>query len=368
MSNSSPPLIQTLTPERWAGWSMDFIGAGFVGLLVKNGQLVRRLEPGRHFSFALPFLEQCELVLVDSKVRNLEVLSHGDFLSSDQFLVNVSLSVMYQVIDPKRIALELSDPIAALVSAVKDHLGVIVNQMRLDELTQQGRVQIRQHLLNQPDSFYLLGFNLEDVRVSDISFPQKRGVVRQVEGLSARQEAEHEAMLKAQVAQVERTAHVQQINIGAGLPVSPDPVSLEANPDPTLVSLAGQTTAPRLTPAQNRAPLPPTALADDGLGRSTARLVHRETGAIAFLSTIPFTIGREPTNHLVPDNPQCSRNHARIDRVPGTFGTMLYQLIDVGSSNGTLLNGQRLAPNQPFPLHSGDVVKMGSDEWTFEAN
>ncbi|NJN64212.1 MAG: hypothetical protein HC882_04595, partial [Acidobacteria bacterium] len=129
MSNTSSPLIQTFTPDRWAGWSMDFIKAGYVGLLVKNGQLVRKLEPGRHFSFALPWLEQCELILVDSKIRNLEIVSQGDFLSKDQFLVNVSLSIMYQVVDPKRIALELSDPIAALTSAIKDQLGVVINQL-----------------------------------------------------------------------------------------------------------------------------------------------------------------------------------------------------------------------------------------------
>jgi regulator of protease activity HflC (stomatin/prohibitin superfamily) len=110
MSSNSSPLIKTLTPERWVGLSMDFIDAGYTGLLVKNGRLVRKLVPGRHFSFALPLLEQCQLILIDSKVRNLEIVSHGDFLSRDQYLINVSLNVMYQVVDPKRVALELSEP------------------------------------------------------------------------------------------------------------------------------------------------------------------------------------------------------------------------------------------------------------------
>ena len=55
--NNASPLIQTVTPERWAGFSMDFIGAGYTGLLVKNGRAVRTLKSGRHFSFALPLLE-----------------------------------------------------------------------------------------------------------------------------------------------------------------------------------------------------------------------------------------------------------------------------------------------------------------------
>jgi hypothetical protein len=367
MSNSASPLIQTVTPERWAGWSMDFIGAGYVGLLVKNGQLVRRLEPGRHFSFALPWLEQAQIVLVDGKIRNLEIVSQGDFLSRDQFLVNVSLSIMYQVIDPKRVAIELSDPIAALTSAVKDSLGVVINLMRLDQLTQQGRVQIREHLLNHPDTFYTLGFNLEDVRVSDISFPQTRGIIRQIEGMSARTEAEHEATLKMQIANAERTAHVQQINIGSHPAAGanpPLPGSEESEGRETQVLLPGGASAPvKLPPAQNR-PLPATTLASSPIDHAAAHLVNRSSGAIVILSANPFTIGREPHNLLVPEDSLCSRNHARIEKI--NQGDDRYQLIDVGSSNGTFLNGQRLTPHQPAPLHAGAIIKIGSEEWTFQ--
>lgn len=366
MSNTPSPLIQTITPERWAGWSMDFIGAGYIGLLVKNGQLMRRLEPGRHFSFALPWLEQCQIVLVDGKIRSLEVVSQGDFLSRDQFLVNVSLSIMYQVVDPKRIALELSDPIAALISAVKDSLGVVINLMRLDQLTQLGRVQIREHLLNHPDTFYTLGFNLEDVRVSDISFPQTRGVIRQVEGMSARAEAEHEAALKVQIANAERNAPVQQINIAANPSGHPHPF-LPDVPHETKVLMPGGASAPvRLPAAPDRSPLPPTMLAANAGNQAIARLVNQSSGAIAILSANLFTIGREPNSTLVSEDALCSRNHARIEKVIKAEGASCYQIIDVGSSNGTFLNNQRLIPHQPVPLNPGSLIKIGSDEWIFQ--
>lgn len=344
---------------------MDFITAGYTGLLVKNGHLVRKLEPGRHFSFALPWLEQCEIVLVDSKIRNLDVFSQGDFLSRDQYLVNVSLNVMYQVVDPRRVALELSDPLAALTSAVKDSLGVVINEMRLDQLTQQGRVQIRDYLLTHLDTFYSLGFNLEDVRVSDISFPQSKGVIRQVEGLSAREEAEHEAALKQQIANAERRAQVQQINIGA----QPAPPSLPNGPLETVVLQSGNPSPSpaKLPPTQDRPPLPATTLAADAAGRAIARLVHRSSGAIIILSTMPFTIGRDPQNQFVSEDPLCSRHHAQIERVHPAQGTVHYQIMDVGSSNGTSLNQQPLTPHHPVPLQSGSVIKIGSDEWVFES-
>lgn len=360
MTTNSSPLIQTVTPERWAGLSMNFIDAGYVGLLVKNGQLVRKLEPGRHFSFALPLLEQCQIVLVDSKIRNLEVISQGDFVSRDQYLVNISLSIMYQVVDPKRVALELSDPIAALTSAVKDNLGVVVNQMRLEELNRVGRVQIRDYLLTQLDSFYTLGFNLDDVRVSDISFPQKRGVIRQLEGLTARAELEHEANLQAQIAGAERTVHFE-----AKKPISAEPI-----PE-TFVLKPGEAPKPVQSSSQaapvrpSKAPLPPTTLAVD-TATETARLVNCKSGSSTGIFVNPFTIGREAHNTLVSADELCSRNHARIEQTKDAQGNRCYQIIDVGSSNGTYLNQQRLMPQQPMLLSNGDRIKIGAEEWIFE--
>jgi hypothetical protein len=340
MTDSAQPLTQTVTPDRWAGLSMNFIDAGYIGLLVKNGQLVRKLEPGRHFSFALPYLENSQIILVDGKIRNLEVISEGDFVSRDQYLVNISLSVMYQVVDPKRIALELSDPLAALTSAIKDNLAVVVNLMKLEQLNQIGRVQIRDYLLSHLDSFYTLGFNLDDVRVSDISFPQGTGVIRQLEGLTAKQEADHEAQRQA-IASAERTVYLNP-------PAQPNP--FEAPPTPLIQPVS-------------RKPLPPTTLATDA---PTAQIVNSESGEMIKISVNPFTIGRETHNSLVLTDDLCSRNHARIDRVNEAQGGY-YQITDTGSSNGTLLNGQRLVPQQPVKLETGAQIKIGTTEWIFEA-
>ena len=46
--------------------------------------------------------------------------------------------------------------------------------------------------------------------------------------------------------------------------------------------------------------------------------------------------------------------HAVVRRGDG-----LLNLIDLGSVNGTYLNGQRLIPNQPRVLRDGDEIKFG---------
>ena len=49
-----------------------------------------------------------------------------------------------------------------------------------------------------------------------------------------------------------------------------------------------------------------------------------------------------------------SRRHARITR-----GQNGYFITDLGSSNGTTVNGQPLAARRAYPLRNGDRIKVG---------
>ena len=49
-----------------------------------------------------------------------------------------------------------------------------------------------------------------------------------------------------------------------------------------------------------------------------------------------------------------SRLHAKIQSVQTGI-----VLIDLNSTNGTLLNNYRLPPNEPYPLESGDEIRFG---------
>src|SRR5688500_10623207 len=64
------------------------------------------------------------------------------------------------------------------------------------------------------------------------------------------------------------------------------------------------------------------------------------------------TLGRDLSRDFIVTDDYASSRHARIDRQEdGRFW-----LVDVGSRNGTLLNGRRILANAPMPLDPGDVI------------
>ncbi|MAT95673.1 MAG: hypothetical protein CL608_00780 [Anaerolineaceae bacterium] len=70
------------------------------------------------------------------------------------------------------------------------------------------------------------------------------------------------------------------------------------------------------------------------------------------LGHAPQTIGRSANNGIVINDAEISRRHAQI--TPQGEG---YVLEDLGSTNGTFVNGSRL--NQPIALKHGDAVAFG---------
>src|SRR5262249_59278814 len=64
------------------------------------------------------------------------------------------------------------------------------------------------------------------------------------------------------------------------------------------------------------------------------------------------TIGRQPDCGVCLESPAVSRHHARIIRDGG-----LYFVEDLGSSNGTFLNGERI--QERHPLTDNDTIQIG---------
>jgi hypothetical protein len=64
-----------------------------------------------------------------------------------------------------------------------------------------------------------------------------------------------------------------------------------------------------------------------------------------------YAIGREAGNDIVVEDPQVSRRHARLTRQGNS-----YLLEDLGSTNGTFINGSRVTV--PVLLANGDLVGL----------
>ena len=76
------------------------------------------------------------------------------------------------------------------------------------------------------------------------------------------------------------------------------------------------------------------------------------------------SIGRAHTNDVKLLNPMrfVSRQHAEIRREEGGFW-----IVDLGSKNATLLNGQRIEADRPYTLQSGDCLLLGDFQIEFVA-
>lgn len=77
-------------------------------------------------------------------------------------------------------------------------------------------------------------------------------------------------------------------------------------------------------------------------------------GTVYELTRDVVMIGREVNNEIIIGDPQVSRQHARLTRTAEG-----YALEDLGSTNGTFVNSERLAA--PRVLKAGDLVGLSEN-------
>ena len=73
------------------------------------------------------------------------------------------------------------------------------------------------------------------------------------------------------------------------------------------------------------------------------------------LARSDIVIGRGQDCDIILDEHQVSRQHARLHQTPQGW-----TLVDLGSTNGTLVNGQPLKAHTPYALQPGDQVGLGT--------
>ncbi len=134
-------------------------------------------------------------------------------------------------------------------------------------------------------------------------------------------------------------------------PPTPAPIGNPSN-DATVVAsnlreaVSGNATAIPASPVIPRATL--TALQQ---GNTT---LPKEPTVVA---PLPFLLGRTEGTLLITDT-NISRKHAQITYNEDQHA---YFITDMNSSNGTLVNNERLTPGQPSRLSSGSIIGLGSN-------
>jgi hypothetical protein len=81
------------------------------------------------------------------------------------------------------------------------------------------------------------------------------------------------------------------------------------------------------------------------------------------LGTTPVTIGRLPECDVVLSDANASRRHVEVR--PATDGTGGYVVVDLGSTNGTKVNGVGIRSHR---LSDGDDITIGATHLRFEAH
>lgn len=121
--------------------------------------------------------------------------------------------------------------------------------------------------------------------------------------------------------------------------------------------------APPQTAASVPPPVPSAPAATPQAGRGWILRGIEDPAHTIALPAAPAqaTIGRAPGNSIVIEDQFISSQHARL-----TIGASMLTLTDLGSTNGSALNGQALEPNTRATMRAGDRLRLGHREYLVE--
>lgn len=154
----------------------------------------------------------------------------------------------------------------------------------------------------------------------------------------------------------------KEIMLGAGADMIPEPMMLGSRP------VSASQSSPIVPVYHAELEEIEVTQLDEGYNRTCLRLVgdpnlpkeipvEIQTGYAFTIGRFDISVGHPQSDFEFDKNTKSvSRHHAAIERE--TDGS--YILVDLSSSAGTFLDGQRLTPNVPYPLARGSKVSFGT--------
>ena len=335
--------------------SLPVVDQGKVAVLLRNGRVRGIVQPGRRLMWRLP-LQKLDIYLVETKVRNLNIVSQGEFLTGDHWRVNVSLWVSYQVVQPGRVVVEFAQPVHALYSTVKDLLGQLINQENFQSLSTQGRPIVRQGVLGGSSQVeQLLGMRLVDVRIDDLTLPEQVGSAfdeRRVAQMRGEASQWHIRGKWQDMPDSVQRRHMQERLVDGAMFVNPPlPGSLVGSEPPGAPQISSPPPGGQVIDGQ----VVPTQRLGGNVWGQLVVVAGAQQGVVFSLHAPAMTIGRAADNHIVLQDAAVSSRHAQIQQ-PGL-------LVDLNSSNGTFVNGHRI---QKAQLSGGETIRIGETHFRFE--
>lgn len=127
-------------------------------------------------------------------------------------------------------------------------------------------------------------------------------------------------------------------------------------PQANVCAICGHALSSATSPAVVQ-PSSPTVM----MSQDQAPHLRTSQGQVFPLLALAVVVGREACDITLNDG-RVSRRHASIEQAASGW-----QIVDLGSSNGTYVNGQPLPSNQPHPLMPGDEIVVGGTTMWFES-
>ena len=96
------------------------------------------------------------------------------------------------------------------------------------------------------------------------------------------------------------------------------------------------------------------------MSKVLAFLYRWGTKSFVTIDRSPFVIGRQQGELVLDGDVSASRKHCQL-----TLGAMTCQITDLGSSNGTWVNGKVLPKSGSVEIKDGDWIKVGESVFFF---
>ena len=182
-------LIIIIAAGIWLASGIYIVDAGKRGVELRFGQYSATTTPGLSYHFPYP-IETVEIVDVEQlRAQEIGYRSGGAgrqatrsvpqealMLTQDENIIDLRLSVQYQVSDPRAYLFAISDPDATLVQVIESSAREVVGRNTMDFVLTEGRSDVvaevqslSQDILNQ----YRTGLNITNLNLQDAQPPEQ---------------------------------------------------------------------------------------------------------------------------------------------------------------------------------------------------